>query len=58
MFNAENEMFGYDKAETVLRENALLTAPEIINRFAAAAKDWAGARPADDDVTFVVIKSV
>ena len=56
MFNEQDEIFGYDKAEIVLLENTHLPAQEIINRFVEAAEQWAGGRPQDDDVTFVVLK--
>jgi serine phosphatase RsbU (regulator of sigma subunit) len=56
MFNEQNEMLGYDKGELTLRENSHLSAQEIIDRFVETAYQWAGNRPADDDVTFVVMK--
>ncbi len=58
MFNIENEMIGFDKAGEVLKEIAALTPQEIIDRFVEVSQNWAGARPADDDVTFVVLKVI
>jgi len=58
MFNAENEMLGFDKAAEVLKEIAAHTPQEIIDRLNEVSGKWAGARPADDDVTFVVLKIV
>lgn len=58
MFSEAGEMLGYDKAEIALRENADRSAQEIINHFVSTAESWAGARPSDDDVTFVVIKMI
>lgn len=56
MFNEQNELLGYDKAEEVLLENSQLEPQELINQFLETAKKWAGSRPQDDDVTFVVLK--
>ncbi len=56
MFNPENEMLGFEKAAEVLAEVINKSAAEIIDKFVKIGEDWAGARPADDDVTFVVLK--
>jgi serine phosphatase RsbU (regulator of sigma subunit) len=56
MFSEAGEMLGDEVAKNVLREAANETAQEIINRYVATGKNWAGSRPADDDVTFVVLK--
>ena len=56
MFNAENEILGFEKASEVLQKNAGLSAREIINRLIETGEDWANGRPQDDDVTFVVLK--
>ncbi|MEO8074198.1 MAG: PP2C family protein-serine/threonine phosphatase, partial [Acidobacteriota bacterium] len=58
MFNPENEMLGFDKAAEVLMEIGINSPQEIIDRFVEVSQKWAGARPADDDVTFVVLKAV
>jgi serine phosphatase RsbU (regulator of sigma subunit) len=58
MFNEQDEMLGYEKAEIFLQENADLSAQEIINRFVQIGERWAGTRPLADDVTFVVIKMI
>ncbi len=58
MFNPSGEMLGFDKAAEVLKEVAAQTPQEIIDRFVEVSNSWAGARPADDDVTFVVLKVV
>jgi hypothetical protein len=39
-----------------LRETANESAQNIINRFVSVGEQWAGKRPPDDDVTFVVLK--
>ncbi len=56
MFNEQNELFGYDQAEKIILENPKLAPPELIESFLDAAKKWAGDRPQDDDVTFVVLQ--
>ena len=56
MFNAAGEMLADDEAKKVLAENAHLPPQEIINRFVKVGENWAGTRPPDDDVTFVVLK--
>jgi serine phosphatase RsbU (regulator of sigma subunit) len=42
----------------MLPEIAFESPQEIINHFVRAAETWAGIRPADDDVTFVILKAV
>jgi serine phosphatase RsbU (regulator of sigma subunit) len=56
MFNEENEILGFDKAAEILPDAAHGSAQEIINRLVKTAEQWAGTRPQDDDVTFVVLK--
>lgn len=56
MFNAAGEMLGDGEACKTLTESANLSPQEIINRFVKVGEDWAGTRPPDDDVTFVVLK--
>ncbi|MEP7039294.1 MAG: PP2C family protein-serine/threonine phosphatase, partial [Acidobacteriota bacterium] len=56
MFNAENEMLGFDKAAEILPQIAANSAQEIINHLVKVGEDWANGRPQDDDVTFVVLK--
>ena len=58
MFNENGEMIADEAAKRVLSESAHLSAQEIINRFIEAGQKWAGTRPPDDDVTFVVMKMV
>ncbi len=55
-FNEAGEMMDYDKARDVLAEAARHTPEEIIARFVHEGDTWAGTRPLDDDVTFVVLK--
>lgn len=58
MFNPQDEMLGFDEAAKVLSEIADKSPQEIVNRFVAVGERWANDRPADDDVTFVVLKIV
>ena len=55
-FNAAGEILDYARANTVLAQVAAQTPQEIINHFVQAGESWAGSRPQDDDVTFVVLK--
>ena len=56
MFNEAGEMLGDGEVNRTLTESANLSPQEIINRFVKVGEDWAGTRPPDDDVTFVVLK--
>lgn len=56
MFNEQNEMLDYGRARAVLAEVAHENSNEIIERFVREGDEWAGMRPQDDDVTFVVVK--
>ena len=56
MFNAENEMLGFEKAAEILAAIADHSPQEIINHLVKVGEDWANGRPQDDDVTFVVLK--
>lgn len=55
-FNERSEMLDYAQAKTVLEEVAHESPQDIINHFVRVGDEWAGARPQDDDVTFVVLK--
>jgi serine phosphatase RsbU (regulator of sigma subunit) len=58
MFSETGEMIGDDAAAATLRETANKSAQEIINRLIETGEKWAGNRPPDDDVTFVVLKMI
>ena len=55
-FNLQNEMLEEEAAKQYLATNAQASAQEIITGLATLGDDWGGARPQDDDVTFVVLK--
>ena len=56
MFNERDEMLGFEKAAEVLPQIAHHAPQEIIDRLVIIGQQWAGSRPADDDVTFVALK--
>jgi serine phosphatase RsbU (regulator of sigma subunit) len=56
LFNEQNEMLDYAQARMTLAEVAKGSPQQIINRFVETGEKWAGNRPPDDDVTFVVVK--
>jgi serine phosphatase RsbU (regulator of sigma subunit) len=59
MFNEAGEMLGFEKAAEILQKVAATSSPEeILDHFVETAENWARGRPADDDVTFVVLKVV
>ncbi len=55
-FNANGEMLGDDAAVRVLCETTQLSPAEIIQRLVQLGDEWGGARPQDDDATFVVVQ--
>ncbi len=55
-FNGQSEMLGEEAAVRVLREVAQWSSSEIIQRLVQSGDDWGGARPQDDDATFVVVR--
>ena len=55
-FNSQNEMLEEEAAKQFLATNAQASAQELIEGLAKLGDDWGGARPQDDDVTFVVVK--
>ncbi len=55
-FNPEGEMLEDEAAKIFIAGNAHLSAQDLINGLAKLGDDWGGARPQDDDVTFVVVK--
>ena len=55
-FNEKDELLGEEPIHELLAQVGNKTATEIIAALIQAGDDWAGARPQDDDVTFVVVK--
>ncbi len=55
--NRDDEMLGYDAVRDAFARAATTTAPQtIIDRLVADGEAWAGGKPAEDDMTFVVLK--
>jgi len=55
-FNAEGEMFGYDRSKESLVANAHGAPQAVIDRLLQTGEDWAAGKAADDDMTFVALK--
>lgn len=55
-FNEAGEMIDYSRAAAILRESGGAPPQTIIERFVAEGDTWAGRRPQDDDITFVVLR--
>ncbi len=55
-FNPQSEMLEDEAAKQYLAEHPQASAQELIEGLAKLGDDWGGARPQDDDVTFVVLK--
>lgn len=55
-FNENGEIFDYERVKSVFAEVAHRSPQEIIDHFVQTGDAWAGNRPQNDDVTFVVIK--
>ncbi|PYQ26730.1 MAG: hypothetical protein DMF56_23405 [Acidobacteria bacterium] len=54
--NEDGEMVGYDRVLTQLERSAAKTARELIGELVAFSESWRGARPLDDDMTFVAVR--
>ncbi len=56
MFNEAGKMQDFAQAKIELEKTAQNSPQEIIDHFVKTGEAWAGTRPPDDDVTFVVLK--
>ena len=54
--NAENEEFGEERLQQLLRQTAHLSINEISARISAEMKNWIGDAEQYDDLTFIVMK--
>lgn len=54
--NPENEEFGEERLQELLRQTARLPADEISARVSAEMKDWIRDAEQYDDLTFIVVK--
>jgi serine phosphatase RsbU (regulator of sigma subunit) len=55
-FDAEGEMFGYDRSKESLLDNAHHSPQMIIQSLLKTSEEWADGKAADDDMTFVALK--
>jgi sigma-B regulation protein RsbU (phosphoserine phosphatase) len=56
--NAKEELFGEDRLNTILKENARLSAEEILDRILVAVEEFSGDMPQFDDITLLVVKGI
>jgi serine phosphatase RsbU (regulator of sigma subunit) len=56
LMSEESEMVGYDRVVSLLCNSAAKSAQELVGELVAFATEWKGARPQDDDITFVVVR--
>jgi serine phosphatase RsbU (regulator of sigma subunit) len=56
LFDEAGEMFGYERTRDVLEKAGPRGAEDVVKHLVAAAERWSGARPADDDMTLIVLK--
>jgi hypothetical protein len=56
LHNEDGEMVGYDRVLLQLERSAAKTARELIAELVAFSESWRGARPLDDDMTFVAVR--
>ncbi len=56
MIGDKDEVFGYDRVGSVLRDTADLTPQGVIDRYSEVAAEWANGRLPDDDVTLIVMR--
>jgi phosphoserine phosphatase RsbU/P len=54
--NTENEEFGDDRLQQLLRDTAHLSADEISARISAGMRNWIRDSEQYDDLTFIVMK--
>ncbi|HJQ40296.1 MAG TPA: PP2C family protein-serine/threonine phosphatase [Thermoanaerobaculia bacterium] len=50
------EMVGYDRVISQLQRSVAKTAQELVSELVAFGESWRGARPQDDDMTFVAVR--
>ena len=56
--NAKEELFGEDRLNIILKENARLSAEEILDRILVAVEEFSGDMPQFDDITLLVVKGI
>jgi len=56
LFNPAEEMFGYDRCHELFESYAENSAMDIMNMLIENGREFAEGRPADDDITLMIIK--
>lgn len=56
MIGDGDEVFGYDRVGSILKDSGPLSPQGTIDRFSEVAEGWANGRPQDDDVTMIVMR--
>jgi len=56
MFNSKEEMYETESIEKQIKDNAHLTAQEIVDQLFRYAHEWRGNEPLRDDMTMLVLK--
>jgi hypothetical protein len=56
LFNPDREMLDYVRVEAAYAEAASFAPRAVIDHLVRVGDAWAQGRPADDDVTFVVLR--
>jgi len=56
LFNPSEEMFGYERCAELFESIAENPAEDIMKKLIENGKEWAEGRPADDDITLMIIK--
>ncbi len=56
LFNADKEMFGYERISEIFAEHAGHSAEDIIRELTQAGSKWVNEEDPQDDVTFVVLR--
>jgi sigma-B regulation protein RsbU (phosphoserine phosphatase) len=54
--NRKEEMFGEDRLQSIIRDNARLPASDILAKILAGVEEFTGDMPQFDDITLMVIK--
>jgi ligand-binding sensor domain-containing protein/serine phosphatase RsbU (regulator of sigma subunit) len=56
MIGGDDEVFGYERLGSILKEAGPIAPQDVIDRFSEVAEGWANGRPQDDDVTMIVMR--
>ncbi len=56
--NAEEELFGEERLNEIIRKSARFSAQKILDRILSGVQEFAGGMPQFDDITLLVIKGI